>query len=340
MINGIDKVVKSNNWVILDAMTKCDDVLRQHKRALVSISGGGDSDVMLDLVERVKDGTGCDVSYVWFDTGLEYQATKDHLDYLEDRYGIEILRYRGDKTIPQCAREFGQPFLSKYVSEHISRLQAVGFDWADEPLEELVKRYPTRIAPLKWWCNRHTRIPGKPGRFDIGRNKWLKEFMVENPPTFKISNKCCTYTKKKVGNQADRDLGIDLKLIGLRKSEGGIRQKLNVCYTHHDDVSIYYPLLWFNNDDKAEYDRMFGIRHSDCYEVWGFKRTGCVGCPFARSVEEQLDVSSLFEPKLVNAVRYVFKDSYEYTMAYRQFVARRKDETNDLSLRYQRRLDI
>ena len=36
----------------------------------------------------------CDVDnkidYVWFDTGLEYQATKDHLKYLEEKYGVNI----------------------------------------------------------------------------------------------------------------------------------------------------------------------------------------------------------------------------------------------------------
>ena len=37
---------------------------------------------MLDIVWRCdKDNK---VDYVWFDTGLEYQATKDHLKYLEN----------------------------------------------------------------------------------------------------------------------------------------------------------------------------------------------------------------------------------------------------------------
>ena len=47
----------------------------KYKKIVCTISGGSDSDIMLDLVWR------CDINnkvdYVWFDTGLEYQATKD-----------------------------------------------------------------------------------------------------------------------------------------------------------------------------------------------------------------------------------------------------------------------
>lgn len=45
---------------------------------------------MLDLISKIdKDRK---VRYIWFDTGLEYQATKDHLKYLEEKYHIEIER--------------------------------------------------------------------------------------------------------------------------------------------------------------------------------------------------------------------------------------------------------
>lgn len=76
--------------------TICDNIIRawsiinnpKYSKILCSISGGSDSDIMLDIVWK------CDrenkVDYVWFDTGLEYQATKDHLQYLENRYEITI----------------------------------------------------------------------------------------------------------------------------------------------------------------------------------------------------------------------------------------------------------
>ena len=66
--------------------------------AVCSISGGSDSDIVLDLIHKVdEDGK---VKYVWIDTGLDYTATKEHLDFLEQKYGITIERVKPDKPIP------------------------------------------------------------------------------------------------------------------------------------------------------------------------------------------------------------------------------------------------
>ena len=72
---------------------------------------------------------------------MEYQATKEHLDFIEQKYGITIERVKPDKPIPTCVKEYGVPFLSKYVSEQMMRLQAHHFQWEDEPLEVLLQKY-------------------------------------------------------------------------------------------------------------------------------------------------------------------------------------------------------
>ena len=172
------------NEVIGNNLVKAFAKINQHESAVCSISGGSDSDVMLDIVWRCdKDDK---VTYVWFDTGLEYQATKDHLKYLEEKYGIKISVRRAIKPIPATCKQYGQPFLSKYVSEMIQRLQRHNFKWEDRPFEELYKEYPKCKVALQWWCNCNIS-----DRFNVSRNRYLKEFMVANPPTFQISNKCC-----------------------------------------------------------------------------------------------------------------------------------------------------
>ena len=103
---------------------------------------------MLDIIWRCdKDNK---VDFVWFDTGLEYQATKDHLKYLENKYGIEVKSYRAIKPIPTSCKEFGQPFISKFVSEQISRLQRHNFKWEDKSFDELSKEYPHIVSADKW----------------------------------------------------------------------------------------------------------------------------------------------------------------------------------------------
>ena len=81
-----------DDMLIVDSFVKANSVINNplYETILCSISGGSDSDVILDLVHRVDLNK--KVRYVWFDTGLEYQATKDHLEYLEGKYNITIER--------------------------------------------------------------------------------------------------------------------------------------------------------------------------------------------------------------------------------------------------------
>jgi len=338
----VDKVIESGNATILDAYMKCQQVFSQHEHALVSISGGADSDCMLDLCEHVRRIEPIKVTYAWFNTGLEYEATKRHLGYLEERYGVTIERVRPLKSIPTCARDHGQPFLNKYVSERMERLQRHGFQWEDEPLDVLLERYPRCKSSLRWWTNDYTRVPGVPGQFDIGYKRWLKEFIIANPPQFNVSNKCCDYTKKKVAYDYIAKIGCDVDLIGVRKAEGGIRASKKECFSkklRNTGVDRYRPLFWFSNSDKEQYESLFDIRHSECYTVYGFKRTGCAGCPYNLKLDEDMAITERFDPGLYKAVNHVFRDAYAYTKAYRQFRKEMDEKSGGqmrLSLRHAR----
>ena len=87
-----------DNFVIQNALVKCVEVLEEHNKVMCSVSGGADSDVMLDMI--VRCGAKSKTVFVFFDTGLEYAATKEHLKYLEGKYGIEIVRVKAYKPIP------------------------------------------------------------------------------------------------------------------------------------------------------------------------------------------------------------------------------------------------
>lgn len=267
---------------------------------------------MLDILHKVdKDHK---VEYVWFDTGIEYQATKDHLKYLEDKYGIEIKRYKAIKPIPVTCKEYGVPFLSKFVSKTIMALQRHNFKWEDKPYEILIKEYPNAKTYIKWWCNKYEP---KTVQWNVVRNKWLKEFLIENPPTFKISDKCCKYAKKETARLCDKN--YDLKCVGVRSSEGGIRAAAyKNCFSHYDNkIDEYRPLFFFKNNDRIDYENIFNVIHSKCYTEYGLTRTGCAGCPFGNDPEQ--NVLQKYEPKLYKACNNIFGESYEYTRKYREF---------------------
>lgn len=305
----------SENTTIFDAYEKAFAVLGDDRTRTVcaSISGGADSDLIIDMVTKIRP----DAKFVWFNTGLEYKATKEHLKYLESRYGIEIERIRANCPVPLAVKRFGYPFLAKMVSEYISRLQRHNFDWTDRPYEELLADFPNCKSSLKWWCNEK----GENSRFGIDRWKYLKEFMIENPPTFPISAGCCKGAKKDTAHDFQKSQKANLIVTGERKSEGGARAGTSSCFTgaYDNGSAVFRPIFWLKDSDKEEYERIFDIRHSECYWGYGLRRTGCVGCPFGRNWEHELEVAKQHEPKLYKACTNVFAPSYEYTRAYWKF---------------------
>lgn len=123
--------MKQPNITTTDAYVKCLSVLQTHKKVMLSYSGGADSDTMLDLVLRVIKENNIDVELkvVFFDTGIEYEATKRHIKEIEQKYGITIERVMASCPVPLGCKKFGLPFLSKYASQMISRLQDHNFDF-------------------------------------------------------------------------------------------------------------------------------------------------------------------------------------------------------------------
>lgn len=301
--------------VIADSIGMTYAMLQKYERPAASISGGSDSDIVLDICARLDAGR--KLRYIWFDTGLEYQATKDHLPRLEERYGVRIERVRAIKSIPMCVKEYGLPFVSKYTSAQIEKLQRNGFQWEDEPLDVLLARYPGCPSAVRWWCDAYEKRD-----WNIGNFRHLKEFLVREPPEFPISAKCCDWAKKRPAKAWARENGADLTILGLRKAEGGIRAaSTKTCFTE-GATPIFRPIFWYGDEDKVRYARLFGVTHSECYTVWGMTRTGCVGCPFNRPLAANMELIERYEPGLHRAAWAVFGKSYEYTRRFRRFAGR------------------
>ena len=318
--------------IISDVFTKADSVLNHkgYKNIACSVSGGADSDILVDICEKIKPHG---VHYVWFDTGIEYQATKEHLKYLEKHYGITVERERAVKPVPLSNKLYGQPFLSKYVSQMIHRLQEHNFDWRDESYEVAVQKYPNCKCALKWFNNMHSDKEYSYSRFNISGQKYLREFLIAHPPTFPISDKCCTGAKKDVSKKYIKEHDIDLMLVGIRKAEGGVRTgAYKNCFSNegkYKTTNQYRPIFWFSDADRKEYEELFNIKHSKCYTEYGFKRTGCACCPYGRDFDDELKVLEQHEPNLCKAVKNIFHDSYEYTRQYRAF-RKEMEEANEV----------
>ena len=204
----------------------------------------------------------------------------------------------------------------------IYRLQFNGFKWEDKSFKDLCEEYPTCKGALTWWCNARDTTGFRNSMFNIDYHYGLKEFLISNPPQFNISDKCCRYAKKDVAHKSIRYYKADLSIVGIRKAEGGIRAaSYKSCFDNVEgSADIYRPLFWYRDSDKFDYENFCHILHSDCYSKYELLRTGCAGCPFGKDFEFELEVIKAHEPKLYVAVNNIFKESYEYTKQYRQFV--------------------
>ena len=81
---SLEELLESSpdNKVIADNLIKAWTFINneRYENIVCTISGGSDSDDMLDIIWRCdKDNK---VDFVWFDTGLEYQALHHYLNHL------------------------------------------------------------------------------------------------------------------------------------------------------------------------------------------------------------------------------------------------------------------
>jgi 3'-phosphoadenosine 5'-phosphosulfate sulfotransferase (PAPS reductase)/FAD synthetase len=322
--------------------------LRQHPRAICSYSGGADSDIMIDLIERARMIAPSlpEVKYVFFNTGLEMQATKDHVKATAQKYGVEIEEVRPKLNIVQATRKYGQPFVSKIMSGGLSEWQKKGipltiadeYDQAEDKIakrKELKERYPKCESLINFLCCCNGKGEPRPNiQLVINSSKYMRDFIAENPPSFKISAKCCDYCKKQVAHRVQKD--YELIITGERRDEGGMRsvpRKDNTALCFGEMASGQFrlrPLYYVSDKDKAWYKEEYGIKYSDAYEVYGLTRTGCCGCPISYKAVDDLEMIGKYEPNIVKAAWSIFGDSYRYRKEYNDYKQRRMNEEDQI----------
>lgn len=118
--------------------------LLEHPRAICSYSGGADSDILVDLVERARAEFHLPpVKYEFINMGLEMAATKNHVVHTAQKYGIEI------ETVPE-------------KTAHWNRCEGRGHNWQCSNCYEKInyneerKLKQKRVFPV-WIVNRYCR---------------------------------------------------------------------------------------------------------------------------------------------------------------------------------------
>ena len=310
--------------------------LTQHPKAICSYSGGSDSDILIDLIERTRKVFSLPpIKYVFFNTGLEMQATKDHVEATARKYGVEIETVRPKVNIVNATRKYGIPFVSKIMSAGLSEWQkkdvplsiAEEYDQAeDKPAKrrELKERYPGCESLINFLCCCNAAGEPRPNiQLVINSSKYMRDFIAECPPDFKISAQCCDCCKKQAAHRVQKD--YDMIITGERRDEGGMRSvprkdNTSLCFTETSGGQYRLrPLYYVSDTDKAWYKDSYGIRYSDAYEVYGLTRTGCCGCPISYKAVQDLELIQPYEPNVVKAAWAIFGPSYRYRQKYNEY---------------------
>lgn len=336
--------------------------LKNHPNAICSYSGGADSDILIDILERTRKGFNLpEIRYAFFNTGLEMKATKDHVREVADKYGVEISEYQPIKgyikvtingkeekipcksamNIVNATKQHGIPFVSKIMSGGLGEWQKKGvplsiaeeYEQAEDKHAkrlELKERYPKCESLINFLCCCNKDGEPRPNiQLVINSSKYMRDFIAEYPPEFQISAKCCDYCKKHVAHFIQKD--FDMIITGERRDEGGMRSvprkdNTSLCFTETASGQFRLrPLYYVSDKDKAWYKEHYGIKYSDAYEVYGLTRTGCCGCAISYKAVDDLELIRPYEPNVVKAAWNIFGDSYRYRQKYNEYKANRKE---------------
>ena len=286
------------------------------------------------------------VKYVFFNTGLEMKATKDHVKATAEKYGVEIEECRPKINIVKASKEYGLPFVSKIMSAGLEGWQKkeIPLSIADEyasaedkqaKRKELKERYPKCESIINFLCCCNSAGEPRPNiQLVINSSKYMLDFIREYPPDFKVSAKCCDYCKKQVAHNVQKP--YEMIITGERRDEGGMRsvprseqwnETNTMCFSETGDGKFRFkPLYYVSDKDKEWYKHEYGIKYSDAYEVYGLTRTGCCGCPISYKAVADLEKIRPYEPNVVKAAWNLFGKSYEYRRMYNEYKAKRMAE--------------
>lgn len=145
--------------------------MSKSKNQIVSLSGGKDSTAMLLMMLERKEPVH---SILFFDTGWEFPQLLDHIDLLEHRTGIKIIRLKAEKPFdywmierPLNDREgYGWPSpirrwctrekfrkINAYAKQFNPHIMCIGYaaDESERQSKEIIKRRDNLRFPLIEW---------------------------------------------------------------------------------------------------------------------------------------------------------------------------------------------
>lgn len=250
----------------------------------ISYSGGKDSTVLSELIDLALPNNR--IPRVFINTGIEYKAIVEYVKERAENDGRFVL-VAPTKNIRQTLQDKGYPFKSK---EHSVML----YEW---------QKGHTSTAKMGKYLNGE-------GKFTCP--KILKYQFTENF-ALKVSALCCNELKKKPAKEYAKQTGRKVSITGMMRTEGGERTTLNcVLLDKKRKIKKFNPMAVVTNEWEEWFIAKQGIILCKLYyEPYNFVRTGCKGCPYALTLQEQLTTMSKYMPDEREQCEIIWKPVYD-----------------------------
>lgn len=273
-------------------------------KCYISFSGGKDSTVLLALEKLCEEIYSIpeQIPAVFANTGIEMGVTLDFVKWVKGNYYRNLTVVYPEKPFGWVLENKGKPIRSKVKSEFIGRYHR-----------------GTRTV-----CTMRNLIEGVTNSGKTARRVRLADkdmHMVHDDFDIKASPECCKYMKKTPFAKYARAMNIKGYAVGIRADEGGARamniksqemfvEGKKICTSYAGGYIKKAPIVDWSEEDINEFVEKYNVPLSKAYTEFGFDRTGCMGCPFSKTIDFNLKYLYEHEPNRYKACMHWLKDVY------------------------------
>ena len=275
-----------NELLLFDRLEKIKQIINKYgeDKFYISFSGGKDSTILHYLVDMALPGN--KIPRVFSNTGIEYNAIVKFVKELAEKDSRFVI-ITPKLNIKQMLEKVGYPFKSKEHSTKLDQFQR------GSRAKSIIEYINNDGLKTKFCCP-----------------KILKYQFTDNFK-LKVSPYCCHELKKKPFKNWAKENNKPITITGMRKEEEGQRKHMNCIVTKNNEIVKFHPLVVVNDNWEEWFINKYNIQLCELYyPPYNFKRTGCKGCPFAPTLQEQLDVMGKLLPNEQKQCELIWKPVY------------------------------
>lgn len=279
-----------NEFILEDRIAKIQAINNQYdleNNSYIAFSGGKDSTILHHLIDLALPNN--KIPRVYANTGIEYN---DMVKFVKDlaKKDDRIIILNQTRNIKKTLEEYGYPFKSK---EHSLRVEQ--FNKGSNA--NFVQKYITG------------KLPDGREYISLFRCPKILKYQFEERGKYNYSNKCCYKLKKDLQHNWQKYNNKKIVITGMRNEEGGNRSRLS-CLS--SDNTKFHPLVVCSEEWENWFIKEYDIKLCKLYyPPFNFKRTGCKGCPYSLTLQQDLDTMERLLPRERKQCELLWKPIYE-----------------------------